>query len=277
MATQASGVVEQQAHELWSTVFHDHRDRLFAAAESVIRRCDSVLPMLPPSMLSEPLTVSRWDRFVREEGLQPKRRGAPIEVVARRGRNALDVPSTRKIQLVVEAWLPDEDALRWVARAAQTAVFQWFNEQRSLAYAVRRPPFSPRDAESENRCAFECALEIVRQLLGEARAQGASDALYVGTFRGEARELEVELSKWRASWDESDLDSEELASNREEVAFLLAKTLDAVARGDGRAALEQYCTAQNWCHGAAMAPIEDAPIVRRYYDVPDVEAWIANS
>lgn len=275
MTTQASGVVEQQAHELWSTVFHDHRDRLFAAAESVIRRCDSVLPMLPPSMLTEALTVSRWDRFVREEGLQPKRRGAPIEVIARRGRNALDVPSTRKIQLVVEAWLPEEDALRWVARAAQTAVFQWFNERQWLAYVVRRPPFARRDAESELECAYECALAFTRIILGDEHTERSCAQQDSRPRR--ARTLAQELREWRApATDESD-EARDRAQSREQVAYELAQSLEHVARGEGYAALGAYSSATNWCYSARIELPSDAPIVRRYYDVPDVEAWIANS
>lgn len=278
MATQAPGVVEQQAHELWRAAFFGANERLLAATDALIRRCDSALPMLPPSLLAEPLTVERWDRFVRDERLSPRRNGTPIDVLARRVRNALATPHTQKMQLIVEAWLPDEHALRWVANASQGAVFQWFNEQRALlAVSVLAAPFAPRVAGTEGQCAYECALEIVRQLLGDERAQRARTALANRTFREHARELERELSEWRAPLDESDLDNEERAASREDVAFFLAQTFDAVALGDGRTALERYSMAENWCRGAAIEPPEDANIVRRYYDVPDVEAWIANS
>jgi hypothetical protein len=272
------GVVEQQAHDLWRTAFHDHRERLLAATEAVVRRCDSALPMLPPSLLAEPLTVSRWDRFVREEQLQPKRKGTAIEVLARRVRNALDGPNTRKMQLVVEAWLPEEPALCWVARASQDAVFQWFNEDAGqLAYMVLRPPFAARVAGGENDCAFECALECARSMLGEERVRPARDALDRGATRECARALSTELRAWRATATDDSEEAREVAQNREQVALFLAQSFEGVARGNGTSALSQYSEARSWCRIAAIdvSLVAESAIVRRYYDAPDVEAWIA--
>ncbi|MBL8685056.1 MAG: hypothetical protein JNK05_38120 [Myxococcales bacterium] len=277
----APAAVEQHAHDLWRSAFTNARAGLAAATDALIRRCDAALPMLPPSLLAQPLDVSRWDRFVREEGLQPKRRGAPIEVLARRVRNALDVPDTRKMKLIVEAWLPDEDALRWVASVSSEAVVRWFEETRQgLAYWVRRPPFAPRQPGGALACAYECSLELARSFLGDARAERASGAVGLGLVAEHATALSNELRAWRVepSPDEDEA-SRDVARNRDQVAYLLAQSFEWNARGHGESALAAYIEACHWSPIAGVAvdsEVENA-IVRRYYDAPDVEAWIARA
>ncbi|MBL8684679.1 MAG: hypothetical protein JNK05_36220 [Myxococcales bacterium] len=99
-----------------------------ASLHRLLRQCDAKLPLLAPSLLDQPITEQRWLRYLRAEALRPRAAGTPMEKLAWTVRGAILHPECRKLETIVERWLPDEDPLREVVIATRDAIDVWWNE-----------------------------------------------------------------------------------------------------------------------------------------------------
>jgi hypothetical protein len=272
--TTAERIVAEVLH----MVQHASREDMSAALDTLVRQCDARLPMLPPSFLREPLTPSRVDRWTREDGVIAARRGAPVQVIARRLRSAVDHPRAALMQLLVEAWLPEEDALRWVVTATRDAVFRWYySSNPPLLWLVMREALVPREARSASLTVIELSLAVIAQLGFVEEAVASNEAI---ATRGAAAIREVvavvraALGVVRAAADRSD----EMSMNRGEVAALLDRCFVAIERGFESAA-HPFSDASIW-FGSAGIELADGfkgAVVRRRFHELDLERLLVDA
>ncbi len=258
-------------------VQHASREDMSAALDTLVRQCDARLPMLPPSLTSEPLTVPRVDLWTREEGVIAARRGPRVQVIARRLRNAIWSPRCASMEQLVSAWLPDEDALRWVVVATRDAVFRWCSAPGAPLFALLRiGALVAREERGATLTVLECALAAIAQLGAEDEARALTNELVA---QGAASIGEV-VRRARVMADRvlAALGVDELSLNRREAVLLLQQCFETIERGD-EDVVQAYDEAAQWFAPAAIVSAVnlEAPVIRRRFHELDLERLLVDA
>lgn len=153
-----------------NTVFSWRRELMSESLDRLVRQCDAKLPRVAPSLFERPLTEATWLVFLRSEEIRMRRSGDEMQELSLVVRQAILDPTTKKLERVVERWLPDEDALREVVIATRPAVSLWWSDPTvTFGRGHLRLLWLTRDPLDESLAVFLAALDHARDLLGDDR------------------------------------------------------------------------------------------------------------